>query len=264
MSINFDAIKADLERLNRKTSKSESRNDDLFWKPTGEHVIRIVPYAHDKSDSFRRFLFHYNISDKPVVSPATFGNDDPIILYARKLQNSGDTESWKFGKSLEPKMRVFAPIIVRGEDDKGIRFYGFTENVYMKIAKFISSGDYGDISDLQKGHDISIEYIKRTGERYPETNILVKPNPSPAFADNSMMSKLDEVPELEAMFKAPSTEELIAMLENHLSPSSKQTKDEPVTAVNTTSGGNTQNSNNSNPPNDVKSAMDSFDSLFNQ
>lgn len=264
MSINFDAIKADLERLNKKTSKGSSQNDDLFWKPKGEHIIRIVPYAHDRSDSFRRFLFHYNISDKPIVSPASFGDDDPILQYARKLQNSGDTESWKFGKSLQPKMRVFAPIIVRGEEDKGVRFYGFTENVYYKIAKFISSGDYGDISDLEKGHDIAIEYTKKPGDRYPETTILVKPNSTPAFTDSSMLSKLDEVPELESMFKAPSKEELISILEAYLSPKNdSNTSGNAETKVDTTASTQNSNNNSTNTPKDVKSAMDSFDSLFN-
>jgi hypothetical protein len=256
MSINFDAIKADLERLNKKT-RSKDGNEDLFWKPTGEHVIRIVPYAHDRADSFRRFLFHYNISQKPIVSPATFGNDDPVLEYARKLQNSGDTEKWKLGKNLEPKMRVFAPIIVRGEESKGVRFYGFTENVYLKIAKFISSGDYGDISDLEKGHDIAIEYIKKPGG-YPETNILVKPIPTPAFNDSSLLSKIDEVPELENIFRAPSKEELVSIFEEYMSPTNANNESNGAETSNTTT-----TSDSTSVPNNVKSAMDSFDSLFN-
>lgn len=260
MSINFDAIKADLERLNKRTRSKDGGNDDLFWKPTGEHVIRIVPYAHDRGDSFRRFLFHYNISQKPIVSPATFGNDDPILEYARKLQNSGDTEKWKLGKNLEPKMRVFAPIIVRGEESKGVRFYGFTENVYLKIAKFISSGDYGDISDLEKGHDIAIEYIKKPGG-YPETNILVKPLPTPAFNDSSLLSKIDEVPELENIFKAPSKEELVSIFEEYMTPTNSNSEYNGTENSSTTVG--TETKAEASTPNNVKSAMDSFDSLFN-
>ena len=59
MPINFSAIQEDINRLNKKISKDSTKNDDLFWKPEKEHIIRIVPYPHDATDSLRRVYFHY-------------------------------------------------------------------------------------------------------------------------------------------------------------------------------------------------------------
>ena len=219
MPINFSAIQEDINRLNKKISKDSTKNDDLFWKPEKEHIIRIVPYPHDATDSLRRVYFHYGLSEKPIVSPVTYGMDDPIMQWAKKLQAEGNKDSWIRGKKLEPKLRVYAPILVRGEESKGVRFYGFTEAVYATLAKFLNSGDYGDISDLTNGNDIYVEYHKKHGDGYPSTTIMIKPNKSAAFSDNQVGAKaLSEVPKLEDIFKAPPKEELIKILENYLYP----------------------------------------------
>jgi hypothetical protein len=219
MPINFSAIQEDINRLNKKISKDSTKNDDLFWKPEKEHIIRIVPYPHDATDSLRRVYFHYGLSEKPIVSPVTYGMDDPIMQWAKKLQAEGNKDSWIRGKKLEPKLRVYAPILVRGEESKGVRFYGFTEAVYATLAKFLNSGDYGDISDLTNGNDIYVEYHKKQGDGYPSTTIMIKPNKSAAFSDNQIGAKaLSEVPKLEDIFKAPTKEELIKVLENYLYP----------------------------------------------
>ena len=219
MPINFSAIQEDINRLNKKISKDSTKKDDLFWKTEKEHIIRIVPYPHDATDSLRRVYFHYGLSEKPIVSPVTYGMDDPIMQWAKKLQAEGNKDSWIRGKKLEPKLRVYAPILVRGEESKGVRFYGFTEAVYATLAKFLNSGDYGDISDLTNGNDIYVEYHKKQGDGYPSTTIMIKPNKSAAFSDNQVGAKaLSEVPKLEDIFKAPPKEELIKILENYLYP----------------------------------------------
>ena len=37
----------------------------------------------------------------------------------------GDKEDWKSAKQMEPKLRTFVPIIVRGQEGDGVRFWGF-------------------------------------------------------------------------------------------------------------------------------------------
>jgi hypothetical protein len=247
MSINFDAIKKDMERFNKKNKKSDV-SDDFFWKPTGQHIIRILPYLHDLSDSFRRFQVYYNLTKSQVISPATYGEDDPVLTYCSKLKNDGGSENWKLAKTLEPKFRYYLPIVVRGEEQKGVRFYGFTENVYNKFVKFLMSGDYGDISDLQKGHDIAIEYVKGNKD-YPDTVIMIKPNPTPAFSDPSFKAHLESMPNLEDILKAPTASEMKQLLDEFLLSNENRLKEQfsnPTSSV----------------PNNMRSAMDSFDALF--
>ena len=62
-------------------------------------------------------------------------------------------------KNYFPKLRVFAPVVVRGEEDKGVRFWEFGKMVYQELLGVMSDEDYGDITDISKGRDINVEVI---------------------------------------------------------------------------------------------------------
>ncbi|MAP03164.1 MAG: hypothetical protein CMF85_05080 [Candidatus Marinimicrobia bacterium] len=51
------------------------------------------------------------------------------------------------GRSLMPKMRTFVPVIVRGEEAEGVKFWGFGKEVYQELLGVIADPDYGDITD---------------------------------------------------------------------------------------------------------------------
>ena len=48
---------------------------------------------------------------------------------------------------MEPKLRTFVPILVRGQEGEGIKFWGFGKTVYQEILGYIADPDYGDITD---------------------------------------------------------------------------------------------------------------------
>ena len=108
--MDIDAIKSRLNQLQNTTTNS-------FWKPQpGKTQIRIVPYIHNKSNPFSELYFHYSlVKNKTVLSPLSFGRPDPVQEFADKLKASGNKDEWIQGKRIEPKMRTFAPVIVRGE-----------------------------------------------------------------------------------------------------------------------------------------------------
>ena len=64
-------------------------------------------------------------------------------------------------------MRIYAPVIVRGEEDKGVRF-GDLESKYQQLLGLVADEDYGDISDLKEGNDITVEYVPKeeTGKSF--------------------------------------------------------------------------------------------------
>ena len=59
--------------------------------------------------------------------------------------------------NMEPKLRTFVPVVVRGEEGEGVRFWGFGKTVYQEILGYIDP-DYGDITDPTSGRDLTIEY----------------------------------------------------------------------------------------------------------
>ena len=217
MAIDINAIRGRLNKL-----QNTQRKSDLAWKPTpGKHQLRIVPYKFDKDNPFIELFFHYGINNKTYLSPSSFGRPDPIVEFAEKLKRGGDKDDWKAAQQMMPKLRTFVPVLVRGEESSGVRFWGFGKTVYQEILGYIADPDYGDITDPLKGRDITVEYISAedAGTSYPKTIVRVKPNTSPLHDDvekaKSFISGQVEVTEL---YSELSFEELEKVLQAWLSP----------------------------------------------
>jgi hypothetical protein len=143
MAINLDAIKSRLQEMQKSAnSGGGSGVSEFLWKPpVGKSQIRIVPYAFDKSNPFIEMFFHYEIGKRTMVSPTSFGRPDPIVEFAEKLKRSGNKEDWKLGKKIEPKFRCYVPVIIRGEEEKGVRFWSFGKQIYQELLGVIADPD---------------------------------------------------------------------------------------------------------------------------
>ena len=136
--MDLNAIRSKLNSL-QQTNKGNGGNDrSLFWKPSvGKQVIRIVPNKFNKSNPFTEVYFHYGIGERTMISPINFGEKDPIVEFAKQLRNTSDKENWRLAKKLDPKMRVFAPIIVRGEEHEGVKLWQFGKNTYLDFLSLL-------------------------------------------------------------------------------------------------------------------------------
>lgn len=269
--MNIDKIRAKLNTLSTVNS-----NRNLQWKPTGKHVIRILPNVNNPETPFSELFFHYGFGKdkKNYLSPITNGRDDPIVNYATQLKKSGDKQEYKIGKSLEPKMRVYAAILVRGEESEGPKYWGFGKTVYQELLSIIADPEYGDISDLKNGFDITVEFIPKTetGKDFPDTAVRAKRTPSPAFdpSNKDLMSKIKSMKTLGELYPEPTYDDLYKVLENFLKPSSD------VSSTINYNDGDDDNEETSNMKEEVvvekkpvhhakinkDTALEEFDSLF--
>ena len=117
MAINLDAIRGRLNKLQTTTRTSVE-----VWAAC-EFAMELS--FSNKENPFIELYFHYNINNKTYLSPISFGRPDPIVEFAEKLKRMGDKEDWKAAKKMEPKLRTFVPVLVRGEEGEGVRFWGF-------------------------------------------------------------------------------------------------------------------------------------------
>ena len=251
MAIDLEAIKRKLNQL--QTVGTRQNN---LWKPEpGKQTIRIVPYQHDRANPFRELYFHYDLGKKNYLSPVTHGKADPVVEFAEKLKASGNSDEWKLGKKLEPKMRTYVPIVVRGKESEGVKFWGFGKTVYTELLGVIADPDYGDISDPMNGRDVLVEFTPSEGGGYPKTAIRVKPNVTPLTEDKNVAEMVAKnQPDLSNIFKEPSYDELKEALENWLNPEESEGEEsaQPVAEEKETA--------QVNKVDDVSSA---FDTLFN-
>jgi len=213
--------------LQNNTKKSDS----IFKPANGKSQVRIVPYKFNKDIPFIELYFHYNINNKTYLSPMSFGRPDPIVEFAEKLKRTGDTDDWKAGKKMEPKLRTFVPVIVRGKESEGVKFWGFGKTVYQDILGYIADPDYGDITDPNTGRDIVLEVMsaEESNASYPTTTIRVKPAVSKlADSPETIQQLLDGQKEITELYQELSYAELKSVLENWLNPSAAAGSDDII------------------------------------
>ena len=253
--MDINAIKSKLATLQSTTSTKEN-----FWKPEpGKQVVRIVPYKHNKDNPFIELFFHYNLgNNKTYLSPMSFGRPDPVAEFADKLKSTGNKDEWIQGKRLEPKMRTFAPVIVRGKESEGVKFWGFGKTVYQELLGVIADPDYGDITDATNGRDIGIDRQTpaEAGNQYGKTTVRVKPNQTTITDDATLLTSImDNQSDLVELYTEPTYDELKEVLQNYLNPSDETETSAPT---NTTEKVAEQTATKS-----TADVSDAFDNLFN-
>ena len=230
MALNIELIRKRLNNLKSQTKKSKDT-----WKPEpGKTKIRIVPYKFQPDNPFIELFFHYEFGGKgkrTFLSLKTFGEKDPIVEFCDKLKRTGEKEDWLMGVKHEPKMRTFAPIVVRGKEQEGVKFWGFGKTIYEKLlAVAENEAEWGDITDPTAGHDILVEFKSKeeVGKDYPETDIQVLPSVTPLSKDKELVEKLlDEQKEIFEVYPKPTYEELVEVLEKFLNPEEGDDVPEP-------------------------------------
>ena len=253
--MDISAIKSKLTQLQSTTSTKEN-----FWKPEpGKQVVRIVPYKHNKDNPFMELYFHYNLGgNKTYLSPATFGRPDPVEEFSNKLKSTGNKDEWVLGKRLEPKMRTFVPVVVRGREDEGVKFWGFGKTVYQELLSVIADPDYGDITDAMNGRDIGIERQTpaEAGNQYGKTTVRVKPNQSKLVEDSEALENLlNNQANITELYTEPSYDDLKEALSNYLNPSEESESATTETKTTETTAAPVANK--------VSDTSDAFDQLFN-
>lgn len=223
--MNLDEIRKRMDRLqNKSNGKSGGEFRKNFWKPpSGEKsVVRIVPYKHNKDVPFTELYFYFGIGKPRMMSLSNFDESDPILEFASQLRKSNEPDNVELAKKLYPKMRIFAPVLVRGEEDKGVRFWEFGKMVYTELLGVMMDEDYGDITDIAAGRDITVEVIPaaETGKMFDTTTVRVKPVQSPLSKDGSAAEGyLDNQKDIKELFTKFSFDEMKDSLQKYLAPS---------------------------------------------
>jgi len=258
-------LKQKLDTLQQKTPTGGQKRDYslTFWRPTvGKQQIRIVPSAHNASNPFSELKFYYGITNKVMLSPETWGEKDPIALFANKLREEYSKENYLLAKKLDAKTRIFAPVIVRGEEDKGVRLWQFGKLIYEELLSLAVDDEIGDYTDIVGGRDLTIETVgpESTGTQYNKSSVRVRLKETQLSEDAAQVEAWTSTqPDPTAEFKKFTFEEMKSALEKWLEPESNDEEGETPIAVASTAPKSNFSIDTSNAK---KNKTDQFDSLF--
>jgi hypothetical protein len=260
MALDINALKSKLNSFKRIGGD----RDTSIWKPKeGKTVIRIVPWKDNPANPFIELHFHY-LGNKTHLSPISYGNRDPIAEFADAIRSDPEKdpkERYAEARPFMPKLRTYVPVIVRGEEDKGVRFYSFGKTVYQELLSYISDPDYGDITDPKTGRDIVVEFIpqEKSDTSFSKTSVKVKPSQTPLSVDAAQMKLwLTEQPDIKELYTEPSYNELKVILEKYLDPDNSV-----ISPAREAAAPKSVTAESAAPKENVKSAVDAFDELFN-
>jgi len=206
----------------------------IFWKPkVGTYQVRIVPSKFDKQNPFKEVYFHYGFTKGPILALTNWGEKDPIVEFAKSLRKSSDKEDWQLARKLDAKMRVFAPVIVRGEEEQGTRLWEFGKEIYQQLLGIAADEDYGDFTDIQDGRDFTVEATNGevAGRSVVKCALRTKPKTSP-ITDNAtlLQTLLDEQPDILTINRRYTFDDLKTILEKFLNPEDDIEDNVPVVA----------------------------------
>lgn len=204
----------DLEAIKRKIQQISGNNKGAFWRPkAGEFLVRILPWKDLDKDGtiFHERYFYYNIGVKSgILAPKQFGKADPVQELIDKLRQENTEDSSKTAKNLYPNMRAYAAVVVRGEEDKGVRIWSFGKDVYERLLSFYLDEDVAeitqDITSIENGLDLKVKLEQQKGKKYLTTKVDPKLKASKLSKDPAQvkewlakMPKVDEhIPELKS------------------------------------------------------------------
>ena len=270
--MDLDAIKKRLNDLQNQSSNNSGGNQkQLFWKPSiGKQLIRVVPNKYNKEFPFTEMKFYYGIGSKRVMaSPSNWNEKDPIMEFAKQLRQTNDKENWRLAKKLDPKTRIFAPVVIRGEEGEGVKLWQFGKEVYQDFLNMAADDEIGDFTDIVAGRDIKLSTVgpESTGTPYNKTSIGPSLKTTQLSEDEVVAkSLLENQADPMKVFKPLSYDDMKSALQEFLSPEGVEEEGSIISEPAVSFDSDIKKSNYSldtTTPNIKKSKSQQFDDLFN-
>ena len=213
MAIDLEAIRRKVAELNGTANKRMSNVQ--LWKPTvGEYRVRCLPWKNTpEGQPFMERWFYYIGTNPGILAPNQFGKPDPINDLMKKLYSTGKPADREQAKKLQAKMRCYAPVIVRGEEDKGVQVWSFGKLVYQRLLSFFIDSEIGDILSPTDGFDLVVKMSQPPGKQFMDTTVDAARRSSKLSDTSEQTQKwLDGIPNIDDMYRLKSTEEITSVL----------------------------------------------------
>lgn len=253
----------DINKIREKLAKMANRGQGTqYWKPTlnSEVEIRLLSFPDVEGEPFKELKFYYNIGkNRGLLAPSQFGDADPIQELIDQLKGDNSEESKNLRKQLYPKSRFYAPIIVRGEEEKGVQIWGFSKTVYVQLYTWMATEEVGNITDPYTGRDMVITYTKPHGKQYPETTTRPRMSTSKAASTEAALKNVvDSIPKSSDLFSCKPYDELKKIVNDWING---DTEEEEAKDGTTRGGGSSGTDATKELSGDYKSLDDAFNSL---
>ena len=231
---------AQLAKLNAFRNKSFSQNPGyqkqekaLFRARLDQpQILRILP-APDGDIPIKELKFYYNtgITEKAgdreirisVLSPSSYDESDPIEMFTSMLADPSNEEyasldtdiKNKLLYSLRPSTKYFLPVVVRGQESQGVKYWGLTEKLLGSLLDNIEK-EGSLIYDPVKGRDVKV-WIENMGT-YRQTKFELGQMSPVSTSESATAELINNQPSLVDQFSKKNFNELKDIINKVLEP----------------------------------------------
>lgn len=193
--LDINLLKSRMGKLGDVQIQKEIKYLDLNIGETKS--IRFLPLTD--GNFCKEFHLYYGIASNYFVAPCKSGKPDPV---AEQLEADKHCGVPGYLKPFTPKLRCVAPVLVRGEEDKGIQIFTFNQFVYLDIIRKITTNPkFHNATDPIDGFDFTVSRTKADTKSY--AIITVNPSQQRPLFDNphqDLESFMDTMPDIDSIY----------------------------------------------------------------
>lgn len=215
-----------LKRYKKNKSSEKGNSNDRkrrkFKPQIGEqYKIRIFPWnpkdAQEEWDPFQDMYFYFGLVRYGIPTLSQHGKDDPVQETINTMIEDGTPTNDPVLKKLYPKKRTFGPVIVEGQEDKGVQYWEYGVTVENQLLEILNDDEYGDVMDFSEGRELKVSVTKSKKATYPETTVLPGGTPKPVTKSKKQLNEwLSNLPDLSDDYEEKSYDELSKILDAYL------------------------------------------------
>ncbi len=212
MAIDLEALRKKHEQLNNPAGANNNNADFLqkFYQiPEGSNAVRILPWKDDEKEFYAETKIHRvpgpDGNVKNIHCRKVHGENCPMCDLYYALWKTGRKEDEDLARQIKPRARYYMNILDRESGDIKILSVGVI--LFKKIIGAMLDEDFGDITDVETGHDFKI--VKEMEGQWPKYDqSQPRPKSSPMGSKAEIASSMDSLHEIHDLVKLEEYEEV--------------------------------------------------------
>ena len=211
MAIDLDALRKKHEQLNNPAGASQ--NSDFLQKfyqiPEGTNAVRILPWKDDEKEFYAETKIHRvpqpDGNVKNIHCRKVHGEKCPMCDLYFGLWKTGRKDDEDLARKIKPRSRYYMNILDRDSGDVKILSVGVI--LFKKIIGAMLDEDFGDITDVESGHDFKI--VKEMEGQWPKYDQSApRPKSSELGSASEVASVMDSLHNIHDLVKLEDYEEV--------------------------------------------------------
>jgi hypothetical protein len=210
MAIDLNALRLKHEQLNNPQSGNNTDFLKKFYQiPEGTNAVRILPWKDDEKEFYAETKIHRVTGPDGNVKNhhcrKIHGESCPMCDLYYALWKTGRKEDEDLARQIKPRARYYMNILDRESGEVKILSIGVI--LFKKIIGAMLDEDFGDITDIEAGHDFKI--VKEMDGQWPKYDQSApRPKSSPLGNKSEIATSMDTLHNIHELVKLEDYEDV--------------------------------------------------------